>query len=342
VRYLRHYEQLLARGFSKGAALSETIGRLVLSLVLAAGLAAGSRASSETPPYFGERLEYTASYEGIFSGGHPVDIADVVLSSNEQAIRFEGESAYTMSFSASSEPYPDVDALLRVRYSFRSLVSEDLRRSLMFEQTAQGRDPMHKVVWLDWKGRRVARLSKDEGSDKTASPGNPQSSEASGAETALSPSQLQQLGIHDDRSSYETRLAEDVSLPDPLLDRLSFIYRLRSQDLRDGGVLQVPVTDGDKLLEYKVRVLGSETIEAAGRSWPTRHLRIAAFKRNGARSKPDHEPIDVWLALDPFRTPVRFAGERSFGRFDVRLRTASQVIASPCVAGSARVVRAPP
>jgi len=135
-----------------------------------------------------------------------------------------------------------------------------------------------------------------------------------------------------------------VSLPDPLLDRLSFMYRLRSQDLCDGAVLQVPVTDGDKLLEYKVQELGSETIEAAGRSWPTRHLRISAFKRDGAQSKPkpDHEPVDVWLALDQFRTPVRFASERSFGRFDVRLRTASQVIASRDVACSARVARVAP
>jgi len=322
--------------------LGRKIGRLGLFLVLAMGVAASSWASNEAPPYLGERLEYTASYEGIFSGGHQVDIADVVLSTDEQTTRFDGEAAYKMSFSASSEAYPDVDALLRVRYSFNSLISEDLQRSLMFEQTEKGRDPMHKVVWLDWKGRRVARLSKGEGDAKAAAPAaKAQASNDRAAETVLSPSLLRKLGIHDQDSAYETRLAEDVPLPDRLFDRLSFMYVLRSQDLAEGRVLRVPVTDGDKLLEYKVEVLAPDTIEAAGRAWPTRHLRISVFNQGGARSKPDHEPVDVWLAMDETRTPIRFASERSFGRFDVRLRSATQVVASGGVGGS-RVARATP
>jgi hypothetical protein len=304
------------------------------SLCLAMGAAAPSWASSEPPPYLGERLEYTASYEGLLSAGKEVSIADVVLSSDERSTRFNGETAYKMSVSASSEAYPDVDLMLRVRYSFSSLISEDLQRSLMFEQTENGRDRVHKVVWLDWQGHRVARL-------RTAEKGREIDSVEEGkASVALSPSLLEQLGVRAEAADYEAKLVEADPLPDRLLDRLSFMYALRTQDFSDGDSLQVPVTDGSKLLEYRVEVIGSESIRAAGRTWKTRHLRIFAFEmdeQGKGKGEPEHEPVDVWLALDEARTPVRFASERNLGRFDVRLRTASKAVAARGVRRSGRL-----
>ncbi len=267
-----------------------------------------ARAAATHPAYLGERLAYTASYEGLLSGGSRLDIADVLITTDAQPTPFNGETAYKTSLVASSEAHGALERFYRFRYEYSSLLSTDLRRSLLFEQRKGEDDAHHTVVWFDWKHDQLAKFRKADG-DRAPATGTP------GLRV------LAQIGLAADASQYEAHTVKGLAFPDRMLDRLSLLQVLRVQDFDRVSSLKVPVSDGKSLLEYRVQLVGREPLEVDGRSWQTFHLRLTAFDLvKGADS--GQAPVDVWLAADQAHTPVRFLTQHKLGRFDVRLRTA--------------------
>ena len=147
---------------------------------------------------------------------------------------------------------------------------------------------------------------------------------------------LAELGIIDGQDAYETRSVEVPGLPERLFDRLSMLQVLRLADLDGASTLRIPVTDGERLLTYRVEILGRERLTVDGEVWDTYHLRLSAAEGDGAGGSPD-APVDLWLGADPSRTPVRLASELRLGRFEVRLKDAMRPLAEVAVAGPARL-----
>jgi hypothetical protein len=297
---------------------------------------ASAGASASSPPYLGERLLYTASYEGLLSAGKRMDIAEVVMSTQRRVTHFNGEPAYKTTVRASTDSYDTVDRLFPLRYEYNSLLSADLQRSLLFEQRKDDDGGRHQVVWFDWNERRVGKARRESGGDAAAQ--EAASPQALGADrpAARGLSALAELGIIDGKDAYETRSVEVPALPERLFDRLSMLQVLRLADLDRTSVLQIPVTDGERLLTYRVDVLGRERLTIDGESWDTYHLRLSAVEGDDAGASPD-APVDLWLGADRSRTPVRLASEHRLGRFEVRLKDAMRPLAEVAVGGSARL-----
>ncbi|MGD2081393.1 MAG: DUF3108 domain-containing protein [Chromatiales bacterium] len=315
--------------------MSRLHGRLALAtgLTLVAWGAVG--ASVPAPPYLGERLEYTASYEGLLSGGQQVDVAEVVLSTQRRPTRFNGEPAYKTTVRASTGPYEGINRVYPLRYEYNSLLSADLQRCLMFDQRRDGRKERHKVVWFDWNEHRVARLRRgaddgrgngggleavlDDLAPRGMGQGEPLRSQAMDA--------FGELGIIGDEDSYEARAVSVPTLPDRLFDRLAMLQVLRLSDLDGSSSLHIPVTDGEKLMSYRVEILGRERVHADvdGQGWDTYHLRLSAVEAGDAGPGED-SAVDLWLATDSTRTPVRLSSEHRLGRFEIRLRGAGGAV----------------
>jgi len=286
---------------------------MVLLLGLCAVISEAGAATSR-PAYLGERLAYTASYEGLLSGGSRLNIADVLITTDAKPTPFNGEKAYKTSLVASSKAYGALEHFYRFRYEYSSLLSTDLHRSLLFEQRKGEHDQQHTVVWFDWKHNQLAKFRKKADPE--------QGSDGQGAPTVASGWRvLAQIGLAADASSYESHTVKGPAFPSLLLDRLSLLQVLRVQDLDRLGSLKIPVSDGKSLLEYRVRLVGRERLEVDALCWQTYHLRLTAFDLlKGADS--EQAPVDIWLADDPAHTPVRFLSQQKLGRFDIRLRTA--------------------
>jgi hypothetical protein len=286
-------------------------------------------ASGSAPPYLGERLEYTASYEGLLSGGQEVDVAQVVMSTQPGPTRFNGERAYRTRVQVSTAPYDSIERLFPLRYEYNSLLSADLRRSLMFEQRKEGRRPRHVIVWFDWDENRVARFRRGADSPRDAQGGLAEMLEelASASSMRGDPvgsgalASLVELGFLGGEEDYEARAVSVPHLPDRLFDRLSMLQVLRLSELEDGTSLRIPVSDGERLLYYTVRSMGRERLKMEGRVWDTYRVRLSAVEA-GKPGPTDDPPVDLWLAADARRIPVRLSSEHRLGRFEVRLQDA--------------------
>ena len=87
-----------------------------------------------------------------------------------------------------------------------------------------------------------------------------------------------------------------VALPDGAQDLLSFIYQLGV--LRPApGRLQLPIATGRKLREYRIDVLGAETVATAAGELPALHVRKAG--------DGDDDAVDLWLGTALSHLPVK-------------------------------------
>ena len=87
-----------------------------------------------------------------------------------------------------------------------------------------------------------------------------------------------------------------VALPDGAQDLLSFIYQLGV--LRPApGRLRLPIVTGRKLREYRIDVLGVETVATAAGEVPALHVRKAGDGEDDA--------VDLWLGTELGYLPVK-------------------------------------
>ncbi len=291
----------------------------VLSLALAP--LCQSSAAARQPAYLGESLTYTASYQGVLSGGNRLDIADVHIITDPKPTPFNGEKAYRTSLVVSSAGHGALERVYPLRYEYSSLLSTDLRRSLLFDQRS-GRNEAHRtVVWFDWKHDQLASFDKDSGAEHPGRGGSNRRAHAATVPSTLALQLLAEIGIKADAGRYVAKTIKGPPFPNHLLDRLALLQVLRLQNFERIGSIQLPVSDGKSLYEYRASLVGKEPMEVDGVRRQTFHLRLTAFDViKGAQA--DQAPVDVWLAADEAHTPVRFLSDQKLGRIDIRLKTA--------------------
>ena len=98
---------------------------------------------------------------------------------------------------------------------------------------------------------------------------------------------------------------------------------VRSLDLRPGMQTDELVSNGKKMLRYRVTVEKQEVLQAAGRDWQALKLRFDAFKSNQhGKERPAHRPVHIWLSDDARRLPLLAVGQGAAGHFHIELKAA--------------------
>ena len=245
-----------------------------------------------------EQLHYRVSYQGFFSAGARLSIADVILSTRQPA----SESAYAETeMQVSSEAYGAVEAFYPIRYRFRSWYLPDRSASLAFEYWQRKRSGKlkHRLTYLD--DPQEPFITRD----------------------------LQAEGELD----LPSLLAGDypaAAPQSPRFDRLGLLQRVRSLPLQVGQQVELPVTTGKAMLHYRVSVEAEQQLQIAGQSWSALKLRFDGLEPDDrGKLRHSHRPVFIWLSNDAQRLPLRADSKHTLGRFTLEMVLPGQSQAPP-------------
>lgn len=237
-----------------------------------------------------ETWQFDVVYQGLFSAGRPVDVADATLSTQASP----GEPWSLSEIAISSAGHAMAESLYPFRYRVRSLHNAELG-SLAFARFKRARKSNQEVWLLDHdRGRSLRYRIKGQGAvlpddiAKKIAPGMVLRFQREGAVLQVT----------------------------PVFDQLSLLQRLRTLPFQPGASFRLSATDGKKLLDYRITVVGREQVELSDRAWNTWKLRIESRHANGRSA---HFPVLLWLEDSNERIPVKAEARHPVGTFILRL-----------------------
>jgi len=257
---------------------------LLVSLAVSVFLFTASAVQAAEPV---EKLQYLATYKGIFTLSETINICDVSLINRMH----EPKGYQETQMNVSSENYSFVESLFPIRYRFTSWLEPARKQTWVYEvfERTGDKDAKHHLVRLDQEGKDFKK------------------SDVKAAEQAL----LDGLAAGDfdppDKTGYSIQY-----------DRLGLLHALRGMSLRAGKEVRLSVTNGKEPLRYRVKVEADKTLELNGQQWPALKLRFESFKPDEAELKEaTHRPIYIWLSNDADKIPLLAEMRHRFGLFRI-------------------------
>jgi hypothetical protein len=114
-----------------------------------------------------------------------------------------------------------------------------------------------------------------------------------------------------------------VSIQTGTFDPLSLFFVVRLHKLKEGDVLEIPVTDGKKLIATKARVDRREKLVIDGKSYDT-YLIIPEMGRLDKVFGKEREPdMKIWYTADEKKLPVKIQTKVAVGSFVFELISAT-------------------
>jgi Protein of unknown function (DUF3108) len=114
-----------------------------------------------------------------------------------------------------------------------------------------------------------------------------------------------------------------VSIRAGTFDPLALFFVIRLHPLKEGGVLEIPVTDGKKLIATKASVALREKVVIDGTSYDT-YLIIPEMERLDRVFGKEKEPdMKIWYTADERKMPVKIQTRVTVGSFVFELISAS-------------------
>ena len=101
------------------------------------------------------------------------------------------------------------------------------------------------------------------------------------------------------------------------LDPLGTLFELRAVDWRQTSEFRAPVYDGEDLLEVRARLeVPNETVAVDAGNFSATRISLHLYKKDVEVTR---ESFSLWLAGDPWRTPVLLQAELPMGGVRVEL-----------------------
>ncbi len=238
-----------------------------------------------------EELYYRVTYQGLFSAGAQVPVADVELRTR---LPSPGAPYLESELFVSSARYGAVEAFYPIRYRFRSWYWRDRSGVLAAEYHEFGRpdDLEHKLIYLD-------------------DPEQP----------FITRNLLQEGELDLPRLRAGTYAARVTAGERHAFDRLGLLQAVRGRVLRPGEVFEARVSNGGRMLNYRVKVEKATRVRVAGNAWAALKLRFDGIKYDQrGREKAAHRPIYIWLSADARHIPLRAEARAAAGRFRIELQ----------------------
>lgn len=114
-------------------------------------------------------------------------------------------------------------------------------------------------------------------------------------------------------------LKNSVLIQPGTFDPLSMLFLFRTKPLALGYEFAAPVTDGDKAVVGKARVVRRETITTAAGEFDTFLVEPEIKEIGGVFRKSPDAKLQVWITADARRLPVRVKSKVIVGSFSMEL-----------------------
>jgi hypothetical protein len=255
---------------------------LLVSLAVSVFLFTASAVQAAEPV---EKLQYLATYKGIFTLSETINICDISLINRMH----EPKGYQETQMNVSSENYNFVESLFPIRYRFTSWLEPSRQQTWIYEvfERTGDKDAKHHLVRLDQEGKDFKK------------------SYVKATEQAL----LDELAAGDfdqpDKTDYPIQY-----------DRLGLLHALRGMSLQAGQEVLLSVTNGKEPLSYRLKVEADKTLELNGQKWPALKLRFESFKPDDTElEEATHRPIYIWLSNDVDKIPLLAEMRHRFGLF---------------------------
>lgn len=112
---------------------------------------------------------------------------------------------------------------------------------------------------------------------------------------------------------------EPISIEPGTLDPLSAFYHIRGQNLKEGLVLQRPVTDGKKVVIGRATVLKREHIRINGKTYDTFKIEPELKHVKGVFEKSKNAKMHIWVTADEKKMLVKLKSKVAIGSFTAEL-----------------------
>lgn len=274
---------------------------IFVPLIVLSGILLASAVVRSAQPL--QHWSYVVGYQGLFSAGVPVDIAVAHLEFGP--VEADAETGLLqVVLEVSTRGYDTSELLFPVQYCYRSRLEAEGWATLQTDwHSRAGSKVTRGRLNFDREKRRVVRLRARVELDR------------GGVKNAANEHGNTSTGLH---SEPEQTRGEHPFPPDTRpMDRLSMLLWLREQSLLPGAVLQPAVSNGKRLLSYRIEVEGIETIEWDGGTRSSFRIRLDP----GVKGDSDIQPIWIWLSRDGERLPLLLRSSRGFGNLEARLQS---------------------
>lgn len=243
-------------------------------------------------------LEYEISYQGTMSGNKkmPVVRAALLLPPVSQ------KTNNSVSLRISSEDYMVLETSNTFRLCHFASYSPSERRVLNFDSYLRaGNKASYIKAVFDWAAQKMDR-------------------EVGLAEFTSTKSAFDfQKGASKSPVKWKMHKGSR-QLNKLLLDRLTMFQHIRKLKLDAGQVINIPISDGRKEIEYWVSVTQDDGISAMGQRYDSFKLSFETYDLDPVTNKPDHPPVAVWISRDSRRLPLRLTGNFPFGKLEANLK----------------------
>ena len=111
----------------------------------------------------------------------------------------------------------------------------------------------------------------------------------------------------------ETR--EPIEVPEGVQDPISSFYAYRTSDIVDYGPVVLDVTDGKRVADGEVKVVGRERVEVPAGTFDAVIVEPEIEGVGGIFKKSPKASIQIWLTDDEWRTPLKLRSKVAVGHF---------------------------
>lgn len=108
---------------------------------------------------------------------------------------------------------------------------------------------------------------------------------------------------------------EPIEVPVGVQDPISSFYAYRASEVVDYGPVVLDVTDGKKVADGEVRVVGRETVEVPAGIFEAVIVEPEIEGVGGIFKKSPNATIQIWLTDDEWRTPLKLRSKVAVGHF---------------------------
>ena len=106
-------------------------------------------------------------------------------------------------------------------------------------------------------------------------------------------------------------------------DPLALFFVIRTHRLKEGDVIEIPVTDGKKSIAVKATVVGRETLTIDGKIYDTFIVVPDMERLQGVVGKKGDPALKIWFTADERQVPVKIQSKVAVGSFVFELISAT-------------------
>jgi hypothetical protein len=119
--------------------------------------------------------------------------------------------------------------------------------------------------------------------------------------------------------SEDGELRDPVEVPRDVKDPFSAFYAFRVSEPDENGTLELTITDGKRVKDGKVRIVGREQVKTPAGTFDTFKIAPDIEGLGGVFRKSPGATLFIWVTDDEWRRPVMMRSKVSVGSFTARL-----------------------